>query len=326
MELRHLRYFVAVAEELNFRKAAERLHVSQPALSSQIQDLESELDLRLLDRNTGGVRLTEAGTAFLEATRQTLAQAQRAVTLAREADQGRRGRLTVGFYAPLLMGFMPASLAAFHRQYPGVDVNLVEMSLGEQAAALASQTIQLGFAIAGYRPFPHGLQHAEVVRSPIRAVVGRSHRLARRPRVALADLKDEQFLSLAPVKGSTIHCDRIRSAFKARGLKIRPIRSIVGAEAFRANLESGFGVSLIAEVGSLSRSPDLRFKPLTDTGEDLFMELHALWTAGPASALITNFIAVMQAVAPKEKPRMDAIRLRQGTAREINAHDGGPIF
>ena len=308
MELRHLRYFVAVAEELNFRKAAERLRVSQPALSSQIQDLETELDVRLLDRNTGGVRLTGAGKAFLEATRQTLAQAQRAVTLAREAEQGARGRLTVGFYAPLLMGFMPASLTAFHRQYPGVDVNLVEMSLGEQAAALKSQAIQLGFAIAGYRPFPPGLEHVKVVRSPICAVVGRDHRLARRPKVDLADLAGEQLLSLAPVKGSTIHCDRIRSVFKARHLKIRPIRSIVGAEAFRANLESGLGVSLIAEVGSLARSPDLRFRPLTGTGEDLVLELHALWTAGPASALITNFIAVLQKVAPREKPRREPRR------------------
>jgi DNA-binding transcriptional LysR family regulator len=306
MELRHLRYFVAVAEELNFRKAAERLHVSQPALSSQVQDLESELGLRLLDRNTGGVRLTVAGTAFLEAARQTLAQAQRAVELAREAELGRRGRLTVGFYAPLLMGFMPASLAAFHRRYPGVEVNLVEMSLGEQNAALKAQTIQLGFAIAGYQPFPRGLQHVKVVRSPTRAVVGRGHRLARRPRLALAELVNEPLLSLAPVKGSTIHCDRIRAVFKARGLKTKPMQSIVGAEAFLANLESGFGVSLIAEVGSLARSPDLRFKPLTDTGEDLFLELHALWSPGPASALITNFIAVMQEVAPREKSPMKA--------------------
>jgi DNA-binding transcriptional LysR family regulator len=303
MELRHLRYFVAVAEELNFRKAAERLHVSQPALSSQIQDLESELAVRLLDRNTGGVRLTGAGTAFLEATRRTLAQAQHAVTLAREAERGARGRLTVGFYAPLLMGFMPAGLTAFHQQFPGVDVNLVELSLGEQIAALESQSIQLGFAIAGYRSFPRGLEHVKVVRSPIRAVVGRGHRLARRPRVALAELTPEPLLSLAPVKGSTVHCDRIRSVFQARDLKIRPIRSIVGAEAFRAYLESGLGVSLIAEVGSLARSPDLRFKPLTDTGEDLFLELHALWSAGPASTLVTNFIAALQQVAPHERPR-----------------------
>jgi DNA-binding transcriptional LysR family regulator len=198
---------------------------------------------------------------------------------------------------------MPAGLTEFRRQYPGVEVHLVEMSLGEQAAALQTQSIQLGFAIAGTQPFPCGLQNVLVVRSPTRAVVGRGHRLARRPKIALAELATEPLLSLAPVKSSTIHCDRIRTVFKARGLTTKPIRAIVGAEAFRANLESGLGVSLIAEVGSLARSPDLRFKPLSDTGEDLFLDLHALWSTDPASALVTNFIAVLQKVAPKERPR-----------------------
>src|SRR5438270_10978357 len=109
MELRHLRYFVAVAEELNFRKASDRLRVAQPALSRQIQDLEADVGTKLLDRNTSGVRLTDAGAAFLAETRLTLAQSQKAVAMAQEAAKGLRGRITVGDLAPLLTGFMPAT-------------------------------------------------------------------------------------------------------------------------------------------------------------------------------------------------------------------------
>src|SRR4051812_45154916 len=114
MELRHLRYFVAVAEELNYRKASERLRVAQPALSSQIKDLEFDVGVRLLDRDTGGVRLTDAGAAFLEEARLILAHAEQAVAVARGAAKGRGGRATVGFFAPIFMGVMPAPLKADH--------------------------------------------------------------------------------------------------------------------------------------------------------------------------------------------------------------------
>src|ERR1700754_3624626 len=110
MELRHLRYYVAVAEDLNFRKAAERLNVAQPALSSQIRDLEDEIGVRLLDRDTRGVRLTEAGSIFLNESRKTLAQAKHAVDAVREMQQSERGRLAIGYSGQMLMGFMPQCL------------------------------------------------------------------------------------------------------------------------------------------------------------------------------------------------------------------------
>lgn len=302
MELRHLRYFVAVAEELNYRKASERLRVAQPALSSQIKNLEEELGVTLLDRDTGGVRLNNAGAAFLVEARLILLHAQRAATVAREAAKGLRGNLTIAYYAPLLMGFMPASLKAFRETFPEVEVTLVEMPLGGQIAALESGAIQIGFAIKGSTPIPPDLKHVEIVRSPIRAAVGRGHPLARKARISLADLVHEPLLCLTPKKGSTsVHGEIMRQGFVTRGLKPGPIQQIEGAEAFRATLESGMGVSLIAEVGSLSRSPDLVFKPLKENGADLFLELHALWLDGQTSKLTANFITLMQKMAPQEK-------------------------
>jgi DNA-binding transcriptional LysR family regulator len=303
MELRHLRYFAAVAEELNYRKAAQRLRVAQPALSSQIKDLEYELGVKLLDRNTTGARLTDAGAAFLQEVNLILAQALKATAVAREAAKGRRGRLNVAYSAPLLMGFMPITLKAFNAAFPDVETDLVEMPIAEQMAALESGAIHIGFAIKGRTPIPPQLQHVEIVRSPVRVVVGRGHRLASARRLALADLTREPLLCLKPTKGSrSVQGEIMRQHFVIRGLKIGPIRQIEGAEVFRATLESGLGVSLIPEIGALFRSPDLVFKPLEDTGDDLFIELHAIWWDGQTSQLAANFIALMLKVAGREKP------------------------
>lgn len=294
MELRHLRYFVAVAEELNYRKAAERLRVAQPALSSQIKDLETELGVRLLDRNTAGVRLTDAGAVFLAETRRTLAQAAQAVLSAQDIAQGRRGRLAVGYSGPLLMGFMPGSVQTFSTKFHEVEVSLVEMPLGEQISGLQAGTIQIGFAIVGSIPIPPGLNQIEILRSPTRLVVGRGHRLAKARSVALADLVREPLLCLSNHKGTLLHYEIIHPMFARRSLKLGPVKKIDGADAFRAALEGGRGVSLIPQMGSLSRSPDLVFKPLKDSGDDLVLELRALWPGRSSSVVIDNFIDVLR--------------------------------
>jgi DNA-binding transcriptional LysR family regulator len=303
MELRHLRYFVAVAEELNYRKASGRLRVAQPALSSQIKDLESDLGVLLLDRNTGGVRLTDAGAAFLAEARLILAHVARAIVVAREAAQGRRGRLTVGYFAPIFMGLMPASLKAFREKFPEVEVVLVELPIADQLAALEAGTIQIGFTVDRGAPLPSHLKNVAVTRSPIRAVMAPGHRLARQARLSLADLATEQLLCFVPRPGGvSVQGEIIQRFFSSRGLEIKPLQRIDGVEAYRAMLESGHGVSLIAESGSLARSPDLVLKPLKDTGDDLFVELQALWRADQSSQLTANFIAVMLEAAARKAP------------------------
>ncbi len=299
MELRHLRYFAAVAEELNFRRAAERLRVAQPALSSQIKDLEAELGVRLLDRNTAGVRLTDGGTAFLAEVRQILAHAERAVVVAREAAKGRRGRLTIGYFAAIFMGLMPGSLKAFREKYPDVDVELVEMPIVEQLAALEAGTINIGFLVAGGLPVPPSLASVEVTRSPIRVVMARGHRLARAKSIGLAQLSDEHLLCFTARRGhASVHREIMLRSFAARGIKVKPIQQVDGADAFSATLASGLGVSLVTESGTLAQSPDLVLRPLRETGPDLFLGLVALWRKDQNSQLTANFIEVMRTIAP----------------------------
>lgn len=304
MELRHLRYFVAVAEELNFRKAAEQLRVAQPSLSSQIKDLEFELGVRLLDRDTGGVRLTDAGAAFLAEVRQILARAGQAVVVAREAAKGRRGKLTIGYFAAIFMGLMPGSLKAFREKYPDVEVELVEMPIMEQLPALESGAINIGFMVAGAVPVPPSLAQAEVARAPIRVVMARGHRLARSKRISMEQLQNEHLLCFTARRNhASVHREIMQRTFAAHGVEVKSIQQIDGADAFTATLASGLGVSLVAESGTLGQSPELVMRPLQETSPDLYLTLQALWRKDQNSQLTANFIEVMRKVAPVGKRR-----------------------
>jgi DNA-binding transcriptional LysR family regulator len=295
-ELRHLRYFVAVAEALNYRKAAQRLHVAQPTLSSQIKDLETDLGVRLLDRNTRGVRLTGAGSVFLTEARLTLTQFSQAVSATREMTGVLRGHMAIAYFAPLLSRFMPPSLKAFNKKFPDIEVLLVEMPLGKQCEAVRSGAVQIGFALRDVSDPPCVLPTVEIVRSPIFAAVSRSHRLARAKQLALADLARERLVCLAGEKGSPReHGEFMRRVFSDRGIKTGPIVEVEGAEPFRAMLESGLGVSLVVGFGSLSQSKKVSLKPLRDTGHDLLVKLLAVWSDLRPSPAIDNFLACMRA-------------------------------
>ena len=294
MELRHLRYFVAVAEELNFRKASERLRVAQPALSRQIQDLEADVGAKLFIRNTSSVRLTDAGAAFLVECRSTLSQSQHAVAVAREAAKGLRGRIRVGYLAPLLTGYMPAALSAFGAKYPNVEISMVELSNPEQLAALDAGTIQVGFGVKEAATFlPKSFDSSVVGTTPFRAVVGVRHRLAKMDKIPLVELAREPLLALALTKGAAPHLDAIRKLLTERGIKTPQIRSIEGAETFLATLEGGLGVSLMGATGSLSRGQGLLFKELNETGDDLMIKLQVVWRKDGTSHLVKNFIDVL---------------------------------
>ena len=162
MELRHLRYFVAVAEELNFRRAAERLHLAQPALSSQIKALEEELDVRLFERTTRVVRLTQAGRLFLNEARGVLGAAAQAEQLARKAEHGIVGTLRVGVIAPAASPWLARALRHFHQRFPGVQLSLSEITSTEQLRRL-----RLGELDAGFLRPPVGSPDLEIGRAHV---------------------------------------------------------------------------------------------------------------------------------------------------------------
>ena len=297
MELRHLRYFVAVAEELNFRRAAERLHLSAPTLSQQIKDLEDLLGVRLMERDTTKVRLTGPGEIFLEGAKQLIEESHRLIAATREAAAGRRGTLRIGNAGPLSHGFMPACLQALGKLFPEVDVVLVEIDLNEQAAAIAAGTIQIGFTLRSDERTLEGLQHHVVVRAPVHAVLGKAHPLARQKRIALADLAKERLLAIGGTKVSS-HAELLARVFAKHGLKIAALRTVNGYEAFLAMVASGQGVSLLQKMPSLVALEGLTTRPLKESGPDLMLEARAIWRAGEVPPLVANFVEVLRAVRP----------------------------
>src|SRR6266403_5806521 len=193
MELRHLRYFVALGEALHFRRAAERLSIAQPALSQQIQQLEREIGVQLVERTQRRVALTQAGTVFLERARLTLAEAGDAVRLARLAGRGELGHLAVGAVTSALYGVFPDVVRVFRQRHRQVNLTLHELPGAEQTRALRAGRIQVSFL----RP-PIGETDIEVrviAHEPWMIAVPIAHPFAKRTRVALRALESEPFLS-----------------------------------------------------------------------------------------------------------------------------------
>ena len=296
MELRHLRYFVAVAEELNFRKAAERLRVAQPALSSQIQDLEADLGVKLLDRNTGGVRLTAGGAAFLAETRLTLAQAEKAATVARDAASGRRGRLTIGYIGSLTLALIPPAIKRFRELFPEVEVVMVDVpAYSDQVAALEAGELQLAFTSRPASVIPGGYERMLVLRSNGRVACGRIHRFARKSAVGLEELLGETVVCLGNRKGESAHGEIIKRIFSSVALKTPPLKNVDGSEALHAMLASGLAVSILAETVGLAQRKEIVLRKIRNPGVDATLEVTAYWREGPGSPLVHNFTELLRA-------------------------------
>jgi len=294
VEFRHLRYFVAVAEALNYRRAAEQLRVAQPALSKQIKDLEAEVGARLLNRNTGGVSLTDAGATLLEEARDILERVEMAGTATREAEAGRGGRLTIGSLGTISASFLPASLATFRSRYPRVEVNLHETAVPDQMAALKAGIVQLAFTTDQDDAIAPAFESTEVLVTRLVLAMNRAHRFARRSAVPLAEVAEETFFSI----GETDHHDRhrmiIEAIFAARGLRHRPIRRVNGYESLVALVAGGHGLSVLLPIPRARGKNEIVFRRIKEEGDDLTLRFFAVWRRGGGSQLARNFVDVLR--------------------------------
>src|SRR5579862_6395491 len=192
MELRHLRYFVAVAEECHFGRAAKRLFISQPPLSRQIRDLEEEVGIELLERTRNRVRLTDAGRQFLEGARQTLIQAERTVALAKQAAEGKTGFLSIGYIPTGDLGVIPKVLLPFRKRYPRIELELRSLPVTPQIEELRRERIHLGFLrLPVHAPDLH-IEHVHT--ETLIVALQEGHPLTRHPRIPLPRLATEDFL------------------------------------------------------------------------------------------------------------------------------------
>ncbi|MES2921730.1 MAG: LysR substrate-binding domain-containing protein [Verrucomicrobiota bacterium] len=292
MELRHLRYFVAVGEELSFRKASQRLNISRPALSKQIKDLEDEIAVRLLDRDTVSVSLTKAGEIFLEDAQKLLDHAESAIERANEAQSGHRGKLRIGSVGIIATDFLPKTLKLFHQKFPGVEVEFVEMLPAEQLHALASGKIDIGFAYGNEVQNMPSLRSLCVIHSIFGVAVSRQHPLAERKEVTIKDLRWETLFCLGG-DGKSSHREAICQIYTAEGTKPSKHRKIEGFDSMVTLIAADQGISLLPLVLDLANQ-DVVIVPLVSSHSTLDFHMWAVWQHNSASHHVKHFVQLLE--------------------------------
>jgi len=262
MELRHLRYFVAVAEELHFGRAARRLNISQPPLSQQIRALEAELDVELFARAGRRVELTHAGRMFLERARQALAGAEDAMQAARRAGRGEIGGLSIAFIHAATYRLLPDILRVFRARMPNVELSLIEMPGSEQMLALNDGAIDVGFLrppIANAALDVHLL-----LREPLVVGLPPRHRYARLDEVTLRQLADEPFVMYTP--GRSPLYGQVVSACSRAGFVPRVVQHSMHIMTLIGLVRSGVGIALLPQSASAVRMDGIVYRKLRYVG------------------------------------------------------------
>jgi len=286
VELRQLRYFVAVAEELHFRRAAVRLHVSQPPLSQQIARLEEELGARLLERTRRRVELTSAGEAFLRDARAMLAELDVAVATVHRIETGQSGVLRVNFVGSALLSILPGIVQRFRAGRPSVEIELRERSTVEQLRALSSGVIDVGLV----RPpieAEAGLRTEVVVRERTVAAIPAGHPLARLRRVPLRRLAAEPLVLFPREQAPGFH-DLLTSRLAATGTSPQVVQYAPEMLTIIGLVAAGIGVSPVpASVARLALE-GVTYRPLSGAPDT---ELLAVMRAQDESRLVQAFLA-----------------------------------
>jgi DNA-binding transcriptional LysR family regulator len=295
LELRHLRYFVAVAEELHFGRAAQRLHIAQPPLSRQIRDLEREIGTALFERGARGVDLTHAGAAFLPEARLVLAQAERAQRTAQRAARGETGRLRVGFVEEAThSGILPDVLSFFRMHLPSIGLSLLELDSSQQAEALRDGRIDLGVLSSPPLDAERWLQTEVVYEEPLVAVVPQTHRLASKPRIPLRELAGESFI-LRPRSTDPASYDDILARCRAAQFSPTVAQEATGWHTVIGLVSAGVGVAFVPTSLARLRQAGVVYRPVRDLG--LSIALSVVWKQGEKSPVRERFVTTLRAVA-----------------------------
>ena len=261
MELRHLRYFVAVAEEENITRAAARLHVSQPPLSRQIRDLENELGIALFDRDAKAVRLTEAGRVFLAEVRFILQRVERAAEMAKDVAGGKRGEIHVGYAPSLTVELLPRAMRYFRESNPGVRVQLHDLSTQGMLRGLSDGTLQVAMLVQVPPKVLTGLIFEELQGLPVCVAMHRAHPLARARRVGLEQVAKERLVTFTLVDYPEHHA-WIAGLFAPLNRSPQIVEEHDSITSLIAAIESGRGVAVIAQPSNGLGNPRLKIRPL----------------------------------------------------------------
>lgn len=292
IDLRQLRQFIAVAEELHFHKAAARLNMSQPPLTASVRKLEEEVGAELIERRNRTIRLTAAGAAFLDEARRTIRQADRTVDAAREAAQGQTGTVRVSYVGSALYGRLPRLIRRFRQDSPTVRLELREATTAQQIAMLRSRLTDIAVVIP---PAGDSADMAISVFDADRLAIAmpRDHRLARSGRVALAALADEPFVLWPAIEGRGFHVQAIRLCTQA-GFTPKVVQEAYGMHAVLSLVAVGAGVSLVPHSMSTFRADEIVYHPIRD--KEARFDRALCWTDPARAPAVRRFIELAKAL------------------------------
>lgn len=304
MELRHLRYFTAVAEELHFGRAAERLNIAQPPLSQQIRKLEQELGTALFNRTKRKVELTRAGRLFLERARVILESADRAMTEMQRVASGELGQLRIGFMSSAMLDIFPPVLRRFARTHPDVEIDLLQRSSQEQLAMLVDGTLDAGFCdlTAGANETRVNgvvLEVMPVTHERLVVAVPLDHPLARRRTIALRDLANEPWISL-PRQPRTGFYDQIVGLCHSAGFSPRILRESEQLPTVLTLVAAGFGVALVPDCLLRVWEGEAAFRPLA---EGAHTNVTMCWRRDNRTPALAVLVSAMRDRLPATQPK-----------------------
>ncbi|HSH93161.1 MAG TPA: LysR substrate-binding domain-containing protein [Roseimicrobium sp.] len=284
MELRHLRYFVAVAETENVSKAALKLRVSQPALSRQIRDLEEELGFQLLERSAKSVRLTDAGRIFLNESRVVLQRVDEAVRAAKAVATGGQSELHVGYAPTLTVRILPPALRVFQSAFPNVKVKLHDLSTEEMLTGIREGKLQLAFSVRPAVRGLKGLRFEELMKEPLRLAVAPTHPLAKKRVVTLSDAVREPFIAYSRKDYPDYH-QLLAAIFAKTGRQPRIAEEHDGVSSLISEIAVGTGVAVVPGSMSCLAGGRLKFLPLSPEPAPLVVGvLHRTAELDPSAA------------------------------------------
>jgi len=300
IELRHLHYFIAVAEELHFSRAAQRLCISQPPLSQQIRGLEDELGVKLFERTKRQVHLTEAGKVFLDRSYQVLAQLEQAIAVTQRIGRGEVGRLAIGFVGSATYTVLPNILSVFREQFPAVELRLHELTTAEQIQALHHKQVDIGIVRSVI--IEPSLSTECVLQESIILALPQTHPLSAQTKVSLSTLADESFI-LFPAKMGPIFYEQIINICQQAGFRPKVAQEAVQMQTIVGLVAAGLGIAFVpACLQNFPRSGVI-YRPLQEqtpkTG------LYLAWRQHDSSPVIRAFLGLAQKTTQWESNRDD---------------------
>ena len=294
MELRHLRYFVAVAEELHFTRAAERLHIAQPPLSQQIRALELELGVQLFERTRRSVALTDAGAALLVRAREVLSATQSLPEELQRVARGEVGQLRIGFSSTLPLTRVLSDVVADHRRtHPGVALHLREMHTQLQFDGLRRGELDVGLVRYNERA-PAGIRLVLLRRDPLRLVVPSGHRFARRRSVQIVECRDEAFVGF-PGSAGTGTCPLLNRLCAQAGFEPRIAQEAREATTQIGLVAAGLGIAVLPAPLEAVRIEGVHYVPLA--GADAMLVMSAATRADETSERVLGFVRRVRVLA-----------------------------